>query len=68
MCIFYYFSGEKWYQIDVDISSLSFTHHPLFSKEHVLQSRLKQLYNNYCRRKKQAISTHLDEKVKYLMI
>ena len=56
-------SGEKWYQIDVDISTLTFTHHPLFSKEHVLQSRLQEMYNNYCRRKKQALSTHLTEKL-----
>ncbi|XP_028396123.1 coiled-coil and C2 domain-containing protein 2A-like [Dendronephthya gigantea] len=56
-------SGEKWYQIDIDVSTLSFTHHPLFSKEHVLQSRLQEMYSNYCRRKQQALSVHLTEKL-----
>lgn len=56
-------SGEKWYQIDIDISTLTFTHHQLFSKEHVLQARLQDLYSNYCRRKKQSLSDHLSDKL-----
>ncbi|XP_076317683.1 coiled-coil and C2 domain-containing protein 2A-like isoform X2 [Tachypleus tridentatus] len=36
------------YQLDVDLSSLIFHHHPLFSKEHVLASKLQELYEEYC--------------------
>ncbi|KAF3834548.1 hypothetical protein F7725_027106 [Dissostichus mawsoni] len=44
-----YLSGaadpEGDYQLDVDVSGLIFSHHPLFSREHVLGSRLAQLYD-----------------------
>lgn len=30
------------YQLELDLTSLHFTHHPLFSVEHVLASRLQQ--------------------------
>ena len=59
------FPGERWYQIDIDVSTLTFTHHPLFSKEHVLQARLQELYSNYCRKQKQALSVHLTEKASF---
>uniref|UniRef100_A0A4W3JHN1 Coiled-coil and C2 domain containing 2B n=1 Tax=Callorhinchus milii TaxID=7868 RepID=A0A4W3JHN1_CALMI len=51
------------YQLDIDISSLRFTHHPLFSKEHVLAARLTQLYNNYQHRQQQNVTEVLTEKV-----
>uniref|UniRef100_A0A4W3JK96 Coiled-coil and C2 domain containing 2B n=1 Tax=Callorhinchus milii TaxID=7868 RepID=A0A4W3JK96_CALMI len=55
------------YQLDIDISSLRFTHHPLFSKEHVLAARLTQLYNNYQHRQQQNVTEVLTEKVSYLV-
>jgi coiled-coil and C2 domain-containing protein 2A len=33
---------EGVYQLELDLTSLHFTHHPLFSVEHVLASRLQQ--------------------------
>lgn len=38
---------DIWHQLDLDIFSISFTHHSLFSKEHVLVSRLKELVKSY---------------------
>ncbi|XP_055044610.2 coiled-coil and C2 domain-containing protein 2A isoform X1 [Misgurnus anguillicaudatus] len=35
------------YQLDVDVSGLIFSHHPLFSREHVLGARLAQLYDQH---------------------
>ncbi|MGH0115552.1 UNVERIFIED_CONTAM: hypothetical protein FKN15_024882 [Acipenser sinensis] len=53
-------------QLDLNISSLVFTHHPLFSREHVLAVRLIQLYDHYlCRQQKNR--THLlSEKLRAL--
>ena len=51
------------YQLDVDLSTLSFTHHPLFSKEHVLASRLQQYYKHYTERQRKAMSSHYSDKV-----
>lgn len=51
------------YQLDVDLSTLTFTHHPLFSKEHVLASRLQQYYKQYTERRRKAMSSHYSDKV-----
>ncbi|XP_031567301.1 coiled-coil and C2 domain-containing protein 2A-like [Actinia tenebrosa] len=59
---------EGQYQLDVDSSTITFTHHPLFSKEHVLASRLQQLYKQYCQRRKKALSAHLTDKLTALKI
>ncbi|XP_048583350.1 coiled-coil and C2 domain-containing protein 2A isoform X3 [Nematostella vectensis] len=59
---------EGHYQLDVDVSTLTFTHHPLFSAEHVLSSRLQQLYLQYCQRRKKAMSAHLADKLTALKI
>lgn len=40
-----------------------FTHHPLFSKEHVLESRLLQLYNHFVLRQKSGLKDHMKIKV-----
>nr|XP_033799287.1 protein CC2D2B isoform X1 [Geotrypetes seraphini] len=56
----------EWYQLDLNISSLLFTHHPLFSKEHVLAARLSQLYEQYQCRQQQNIIHVLSEKLKAL--
>uniref|UniRef100_M4ABG3 Coiled-coil and C2 domain containing 2A n=1 Tax=Xiphophorus maculatus TaxID=8083 RepID=M4ABG3_XIPMA len=54
---------EGDYQLDVDVSGLIFSHHPLFSREHVLASRLAQLYDQYLSRQQNNLTGHLTEKV-----
>ena len=55
--------GNSHYQLDVDIAMIKFTHHPLFSKEHVLESKLLQLFNHYVSRQKSGLKDHLSTKV-----
>ena len=57
---------EAQYQLDVDLSTLTFTHHPLFSKEHVLASRLHQHYKQYTERRRKALSFHFSDKVLWI--
>lgn len=52
------------YQLDVDVSGLIFSHHPLFSREHVLGARLAQLYDQHLSRQHKNITEHLTTKVK----
>lgn len=44
-------SGNLNYVLDIDISSIEFSHHPLFSREHIIAQRLKELYLKYRTRK-----------------
>lgn len=55
---------EGDYQLDVDVSGLIFSHHPLFSREHVLGARLAQLYDQYLTRQRNNLTGHLTDKVK----
>ncbi|KAM8887666.1 coiled-coil and C2 domain-containing protein 2A isoform 1-T1 [Synchiropus picturatus] len=54
---------EGDYQLDVDVSGLIFSHHPLFSREHVLGARLVQLYDQYLTRQKNNLTGHLTDKL-----
>ncbi|XP_056270591.1 coiled-coil and C2 domain-containing protein 2A isoform X2 [Pseudoliparis swirei] len=54
---------EGDYQLDVDVSGLIFSHHPLFSREHVLGSRLAQLYDQYLTRQGNNLTGHLTDKL-----
>ncbi|XP_076014347.1 coiled-coil and C2 domain-containing protein 2A isoform X2 [Genypterus blacodes] len=54
---------EGDYQLDVDVSGLIFSHHPLFSREHVLGSRLVQLYDQYLTRLNNNLTSHLTDKL-----
>uniref|UniRef100_A0A8D3D0Z3 Coiled-coil and C2 domain containing 2A n=1 Tax=Scophthalmus maximus TaxID=52904 RepID=A0A8D3D0Z3_SCOMX len=54
---------EADYQIDVDVSGLIFSHHPLFSREHVLGARLAQLYDRYLTRQHNNLTGHLTDKL-----
>ncbi|CAN2388550.1 protein localization to ciliary transition zone [Pristimantis euphronides] len=54
------------FQLDIDISGIVFTHHPLFSREHVLASKLSQLYDQYLRRKQKNLSNLLSDKLNAL--
>ncbi|KAJ7986525.1 hypothetical protein DPEC_G00340770 [Dallia pectoralis] len=51
------------YQLDVDVSGLIFSHHPLFSREHVLGSRLAQLYDQHLNRRHKSLTEHLTTKL-----
>lgn len=54
---------EGDYQLDVDVSGLIFSHHPLFSREHVLGACLAQLYDQYLTRQHNNLTGHLTDKV-----
>ncbi|XP_041646484.1 coiled-coil and C2 domain-containing protein 2A isoform X2 [Cheilinus undulatus] len=54
---------EGDYQLDVDVSGLIFSHHPLFSHEHVLGVRLAQLYDQYLTRQHNNPTRHLTDKL-----
>ncbi|KAL3869795.1 hypothetical protein ACJMK2_042432 [Sinanodonta woodiana] len=58
--------GGGHYQLDVDINSIVFSHHHLFSREHVLATRLMQLFEQYIIRKKKNMAEYLTEKLKAL--
>ncbi|XP_056589201.1 coiled-coil and C2 domain-containing protein 2A isoform X1 [Triplophysa dalaica] len=51
------------YQLDVDISGLIFSHHPLFSREHVLGARLAQLYDQHLTGKQKKLTDLLTDKL-----
>ncbi|XP_018588642.1 coiled-coil and C2 domain-containing protein 2A isoform X1 [Scleropages formosus] len=50
-------------QLDVDVSGLIFSHHPLFSREHVLGVRLVQLYDQHLNRQHRNITGLLTDKL-----
>uniref|UniRef100_A0A3B4FZB3 Coiled-coil and C2 domain containing 2A n=1 Tax=Pundamilia nyererei TaxID=303518 RepID=A0A3B4FZB3_9CICH len=50
------------YQLDVDVSGLIFSHHPLFSREHILGARLAQMYDQYLTRQRNNLTGHLTDK------
>ncbi|XP_054855261.1 coiled-coil and C2 domain-containing protein 2A isoform X2 [Eublepharis macularius] len=51
------------FQLDVDISGLIFTHHPCFSREHVLAAKLAQLYDQFLSRRQRNLSRLLTDKL-----
>ena len=57
------FEGQGPYQLDVDINTLVFQHHHLFSREHVLASQLTQLFQMYQFRHQRKITFYLTDKV-----
>ncbi|XP_044879870.1 protein CC2D2B isoform X2 [Mauremys mutica] len=67
-CIITKSGGQReLYQLDLNISSLLFSHHPLFSQEHVLAARLLQLYECFQKRQQHNIALLLSEKLKALI-
>ncbi|XP_062492386.1 coiled-coil and C2 domain-containing protein 2A isoform X1 [Pezoporus occidentalis] len=54
------------FQLDIDISGLIFTHHPCFSREHVLAAKLAQLYDQYLARKQKNLTKLLTDKLHVL--
>ena len=61
------FLGYQHFQIDVDISLLRFTHQSLFSKEHILETRLQLLYSYYQARKASGIQDYNNNKVRNIL-
>ncbi|XP_064007486.1 coiled-coil and C2 domain-containing protein 2A isoform X9 [Pogoniulus pusillus] len=51
------------FQLDIDISGLIFTHHPCFSREHVLAAKLAQLYDQYLARQQKNLTKLLTDKL-----
>ncbi|XP_053921752.1 coiled-coil and C2 domain-containing protein 2A isoform X3 [Cuculus canorus] len=51
------------FQLDIDISGLIFTHHPCFSREHVLAAKLAQLYDQFLARKQKNLTKLLTDKL-----
>eukprot|EP00062_Callorhinchus_milii_P004934 gi/632943873/ref/XP_007887193.1/ PREDICTED: coiled-coil and C2 domain-containing protein 2A isoform X2 [Callorhinchus milii] len=54
------------FQLDIDISGLIFTHHPLFSREHVLAAKLAQMYDKYLFQQRKNLSTLYSDKLNAL--
>ncbi|XP_059021178.1 coiled-coil and C2 domain-containing protein 2A isoform X2 [Mustela lutreola] len=54
------------FQLDIDISGLIFTHHPCFSREHVLAAKLAQLYDQYLARQQRNKAKFLADKLQAL--
>ncbi len=52
------------YQLDVDVNSVTFTHHHLFSREHVLAYRLAQLCQQHAFRSRRRAAHFLTEKLR----
>ncbi len=55
--------GETECELLVHVSSLHFTHHPLFSVEHVLASKLQQACNQLSKRQRAKTQDYYLEKV-----
>uniref|UniRef100_UPI00358EC959 coiled-coil and C2 domain-containing protein 2A n=1 Tax=Myxine glutinosa TaxID=7769 RepID=UPI00358EC959 len=50
-------------QLDVDVHALTFFHHPLFSREHMLASRLQQLHGQFEARQQARLTAFLTDKI-----
>lgn len=48
--VFCFLGSSDVYQLELDVSSIHFFHHPLFSYEHVLSSELEKSYLKYSTR------------------
>lgn len=59
-------SGLGRYQLDIDVNTVAFIHHHLFSREHALASRLTYLCRQHSLRRHRDIVTYLLEKLKAL--
>uniref|UniRef100_H3BVM0 Coiled-coil and C2 domain containing 2A n=1 Tax=Tetraodon nigroviridis TaxID=99883 RepID=H3BVM0_TETNG len=57
---------KRDFQLNVDVSGLVFSHHPLFSQEHLLGARLVQLYDLYLIIQRNDLIGHLTDKLKGL--
>ncbi|GCB67702.1 hypothetical protein scyTo_0010289 [Scyliorhinus torazame] len=51
------------FQLDIDVAGIAFTHHPMFSREHVLASKLSQLYDQYLFRQQKNLANLYSDKL-----
>uniref|UniRef100_UPI00398E438D coiled-coil and C2 domain-containing protein 2A n=1 Tax=Pristiophorus japonicus TaxID=55135 RepID=UPI00398E438D len=51
------------FQLDIDVAGIVFTHHPMFSREHVLATKLAQLYDQYLFRQQKNITSLYSDKL-----
>ncbi|XP_078401088.1 coiled-coil and C2 domain-containing protein 2A isoform X1 [Cetorhinus maximus] len=51
------------FQLDIDVAGIVFTHHPMFSREHVLATKLAQLYDQYLFRKQKNLASLYSDKL-----
>ncbi|KAL8612721.1 hypothetical protein ACOMHN_025372 [Nucella lapillus] len=58
--------GGGHYQLDVDVNSITFSHHHMFSREHVIATRLSQLYAQYTTRHAKNLARFLTDKLRAL--
>ncbi|XP_078257188.1 coiled-coil and C2 domain-containing protein 2A isoform X3 [Rhinoraja longicauda] len=58
-------SGEPQghFQLDVDVAGIVFTHHPMFSREHVLAAKLTLLYDQYQLRQQKNLANLYSDKL-----
>ena len=56
------------YQLAIDVNTIIFHHHHLFSAEHVLTSRLTRDYELYMHRRHKKTVEYLGEKVLYIAL
>ncbi|XP_072109110.1 coiled-coil and C2 domain-containing protein 2A isoform X5 [Mobula birostris] len=54
------------FQLDIDVAGIVFTHHPMFSREHVLAAKLIQLYDQYQLRQQKNLATLYTDKLRAL--
>lgn len=58
------FDDYKMYQLDLNISSIVFSHHCLFNCEQVLAVKLLDIYECFQKRQEQNVTNLLSEKVR----
>lgn len=51
------------YELDIDVNKLQFTHHHLFTVEHMLCAQMLDLYRVYAQREQRQETQHFDMKV-----
>lgn len=56
-------TSRKFFQLDFNVLRISFTHHPLFSKEHVIASKLTQLFEQHTAAQSQRLWEHFSDRL-----
>lgn len=56
-------ASEDGYPLSINLSSVSFSHHPLFSAEHVLAARLGQTFGQHRRWRERDLGGYLAERL-----
>lgn len=61
-----YINSTECYVLELKVIKIIFTHHPLFSREHVLANKLIQYYDKYRYRLNLNVTKRLSSKLKAL--